>query len=41
MYRSESLDVQGNPMHTLIFEPAGAGPHPGLVILRCPYRALY
>jgi carboxymethylenebutenolidase len=32
MYRSESLDVQGNPMHTLIFEPAGAGPHPGLVI---------
>lgn len=32
MYRSESLDVQGNPMHTLIFEPQGAGPHPGLVI---------
>ena len=32
MYRSQSLDVQGNPMHTLIFEPDGAGPHPGLVI---------
>ena len=32
MYRSESLDVQGKPMHTLIFEPEGAGPHPGLVI---------
>lgn len=32
MYRSESLDVQGNPMHTLIFEPEGAGPHPGVVI---------
>lgn len=32
MYRSESLDVQGNSMHTLIFEPDGAGPHPGLVI---------
>lgn len=32
MYRSEYLDVQGNTMHTLVFEPAGAGPHPGLVI---------
>lgn len=32
MYRSVSLDVQGHPMHTLIFEPQGAGPHPGLVI---------
>jgi carboxymethylenebutenolidase len=32
MYRSETLDVQGNPMHTLLFEPAGTGPHPGLVI---------
>jgi carboxymethylenebutenolidase len=32
MYRSVSLDVQGHPMHTLVFEPAGAGPHPGLVI---------
>ena len=32
MYRSEFLDVQGHPMHTLVFEPAGAGPHPGLVI---------
>lgn len=32
MYRSEYLDVQGHRMHTLVFEPAGAGPHPGLVI---------
>ena len=32
MYRSETLDVQGNPMHTLVFEPPGPGPHPGLVI---------
>ena len=32
MYRSEFLDVQGHAMHTLVFEPAGAGPHPGLVI---------
>jgi carboxymethylenebutenolidase len=32
MYRSEILDVQGNPMHMLIFEPEGAGPYPGLVI---------
>ena len=32
MYRSVSLDVQGHPMHTLVFEPEGAGPHPGLII---------
>jgi carboxymethylenebutenolidase len=32
MYRSEFLDVQGHSMHTLVFAPAGAGPHPGLVI---------
>jgi dienelactone hydrolase len=32
MYRSEYLDVQGQSMHTLVFEPEGAGPHPGLVI---------
>ena len=32
MYRSVSLDVQGSPMQTLIFEPDGPGPHPGLVI---------
>lgn len=32
MYRSEFLDVQGQRMHTLVFEPEGAGPHPGLVI---------
>ena len=32
MYRAETLDVQGNPMHTLVLEPKGAGPHPGLMI---------
>jgi carboxymethylenebutenolidase len=32
MYRAEYLDVQGSSMHTLVFEPTGAGPHPGLVI---------
>jgi carboxymethylenebutenolidase len=32
MYRSECLDVQGHTMPTLVFEPEGAGPHPGLVI---------
>ena len=32
MYRSVSLDVQGQPMHTLVFEPEGPGPHPGVVI---------
>ena len=32
MYRSVSLDVQGQPMHTLIYEPEGEGPHPGVVI---------
>jgi carboxymethylenebutenolidase len=32
MYRSVMLDVQGQPMHTLVFEPTGPGPHPGVVI---------
>ena len=32
MYDSISLDVQGKPMQTLVFEPDGPGPHPGLVI---------
>lgn len=32
MYRSESINVQGNSMPTLIFEPEEAGPHPGLII---------
>lgn len=32
MYRSKSLDVQGSPMQTLVFEPESPGPHPGLVI---------
>jgi carboxymethylenebutenolidase len=32
MYRSEYLDVQGHAMPTLVFEPEGSGPHPGVVI---------
>jgi len=32
MYRSETLEVQGSPMQTLVFEAEGDGPHPGLVI---------
>ena len=32
MYRREIVDVQGNPMPVLVFEAAGPGPHPGLVV---------
>ena len=32
MYDSTTLDVQGNAMNTLTFEPEGEGPHPGLII---------
>ena len=32
MYRCETVDVLGSPMPVLLFEPAGEGPHPGLVI---------
>ena len=32
MYRSEIVDVKGNAMPTLIFEPERKGPHPGLVV---------
>ena len=32
VYRSTSVDVLGAPVPVLVFEPAGAGPHPGLVI---------
>ncbi len=32
MYRTETVDVLGNPMPVLVFEPEGKGPHPGLVI---------
>lgn len=31
-YRTEILDVQGSPMPVLVFEPDGAGPHPGMVV---------
>jgi carboxymethylenebutenolidase len=32
VYRSQTLDVQGSSMQTLVFEPEAAGPHPGLVV---------
>jgi carboxymethylenebutenolidase len=32
MYRSTTIAVHGHPMNTLIFEPVGPGPHPGLII---------
>ena len=32
MYRKQTVDIQGSPMEILIFEPAGAGPHPGIVV---------
>lgn len=31
-YRIETTEVQGSPMEIFIFEPEGAGPHPGLVL---------
>ncbi len=30
-HRIETTEVQGSPMEVFIFEPEGAGPHPGLV----------
>lgn len=32
MHRKETVAVQGSPMEILIFEPAGPGPHPGVVV---------
>ena len=32
MYRTEVLTVNDSPMNTLIFEPAGDGSHPALII---------
>ncbi|MCZ6628169.1 MAG: dienelactone hydrolase family protein [SAR324 cluster bacterium] len=31
-HRIETIDVQGSPMEVFIFEPEGAGPHPGIVL---------
>jgi carboxymethylenebutenolidase len=31
-HRIETTDVQGSPMEVFFFEPAGAGPHPGIVL---------
>ena len=31
-YTKQTLDIQGSPMETLIFEPEGDGPHPGVVV---------
>jgi carboxymethylenebutenolidase len=32
VYRSQTLDVQGSSMQTLVFQPEAVGPHPGLVV---------
>lgn len=32
MYRKETVAVEGSPMEILVFEPEGAGPHPGVVV---------
>lgn len=34
-HRIETVDVQGSPMEVFLFDPPGAGPHPGLVL--CPH----
>jgi carboxymethylenebutenolidase len=31
-HRIETIEVQGSPMEVFIFEPQGAGPHPGIVL---------
>ena len=31
-YSRQTLDVQGSPMEVLVFEPAGAGPHPAIMV---------
>jgi carboxymethylenebutenolidase len=31
-HRIVTVDVQGSPMEVFLFEPPGAGPHPGLVL---------
>lgn len=31
-HRIETTDVNGSPMEVFLFEPEGAGPHPGLVL---------
>jgi dienelactone hydrolase len=32
MYKKEQLDVLGSPMELLVFEPAGSGPFPAVVV---------
>jgi carboxymethylenebutenolidase len=31
-HRVERIEVQGSPMEVFLFEPEGAGPHPGIVL---------
>jgi len=31
-YRIETVAVRGSPMEVFLFEPAGAGPHPGILL---------
>ena len=30
-HRIETIEINGNPMEVFIFEPQGAGPHPGIM----------
>lgn len=32
MYRKETVSIKGSPMEILVWEPEGAGPHPGIVV---------
>ena len=31
-YRIETVEVKGSPMEVFVFEPKGAGPHPGIIV---------
>ena len=31
-YRIETISVKGSPMEVFLFEPQGAGPHPGVIL---------
>jgi carboxymethylenebutenolidase len=32
MHTKQTVEIEGSPMEILLFEPEGAGPHPGLVV---------
>lgn len=31
-HRIETVEVKGSPMEVFVFEPKGAGPHPGMIV---------